>query len=427
MADLKGRILTCILVSLSLTLTLARPLEDGEEELELRMPDVQPKVKDTYLCFPMKMGDTKYLTGFVPHANMSTAHHMLLYGCEEPGESDKTWNCGEMSAPIPDFEMGPVCASGAKIIYAWGMDAPELRLPADVGFKVGEESDIPWIVLQVHYKDVHRFLPPENAKDHSGVTLIHTAQPQPNRAGVYLLGTNGELPAHTTVYMETACSYDYNFDIIPFAYRTHAHTHGKVVSGYRVRDGVWEEIGRKDPQKPQMFYNITNPGMQIRSGDYMAARCTMVSDEDRVVKIGSTQNDEMCNFYVMYYVKGQQQMEESYCFSPGPPHWHWSDMPEIHPENAPVEASVIPGESSPIESTEVQAPKVQAPAEENEGEEANEDLSVEDYMRLLLLLDKLNVQNSPQYDTNSVYDEYPEVAQREYEVPRYAFDEGRPQ
>lgn len=30
---------------------------------------------------------------------------------------------------------------------------------------------------------------------------------------------------------------------------------GRVVSGYRVRDGKWTEIGRKDPQLPQVEIN----------------------------------------------------------------------------------------------------------------------------------------------------------------------------
>lgn len=59
-----------------------------------------------------------------------------------------------------EFKQGPVCQDGSSIIYAWAMDAPELRLPKDVGFKVGDETAINWIVLQVHYKDVSSFLPP---------------------------------------------------------------------------------------------------------------------------------------------------------------------------------------------------------------------------------------------------------------------------
>ena len=50
---------------------------------------------------------------------------------------------------------------------------------------------------------------------------------QPKRAGVYLLGTDGELPPHSTIYMETACGYDEPFDVHPFAYRAHAHGAGK--------------------------------------------------------------------------------------------------------------------------------------------------------------------------------------------------------
>lgn len=71
MADLKGRILTCILVSLSLTLTLARPLEDGEEELELRMPDVQPKVVSGY--FVLQTAD-RFLYSLKCYAIIITRH-----------------------------------------------------------------------------------------------------------------------------------------------------------------------------------------------------------------------------------------------------------------------------------------------------------------------------------------------------------------
>ena len=31
---------------------------------------------------------------------------------------------------------------------------------------------------------------------------------------------------------------------------------GRVVTGYRVRDGQWTEIGRIDPQKPQVSIEL---------------------------------------------------------------------------------------------------------------------------------------------------------------------------
>ena len=33
----------------------------------------------------------------------------------------------------------------------------------------------------------------------------------------------------------------------------------------------WDEIGRISPQKPQMFYNVTTPDMEIRWGDILVS------------------------------------------------------------------------------------------------------------------------------------------------------------
>merc|ERR1712142_980333 len=183
-----------------------------------------------------------------------------------------------------------------------------------------------YLVLQIHYKTVDKFLPPRNESDSSGLTLLTTKEKVPRRAGVYLLGTGGVIPRHSTIYMETACLYYNKFVLHPFAYRTHTHKLGKVVSGYAIHNGKWEEIGRKSPQLPQMFYNVTNPGLTIQRGDIMAARCTMKNDRTKDVYIGSTQNDEMCNFYIMYYVDGDELPRQKYCFSQGPLNWNWRNF-----------------------------------------------------------------------------------------------------
>lgn len=44
-----------------------------------------------------------------------------------------------------------------QIIYAWARDAPKLELPEGVGFKVGGDSPIQYLVLQVHYATVQKF------------------------------------------------------------------------------------------------------------------------------------------------------------------------------------------------------------------------------------------------------------------------------
>lgn len=39
-------------------------------------------------------------------------------------------NCGEMVAQnTQSYQVAPVCASDSKILYAWAMDAPMLKLP----------------------------------------------------------------------------------------------------------------------------------------------------------------------------------------------------------------------------------------------------------------------------------------------------------
>ncbi|WAQ98655.1 PHM-like protein [Mya arenaria] len=224
------------------------------EKVDLLMPSVKPQT---------------------PHANMAIAHHILLYGCEVPG-SNSVWNCGEMHASGSGYKTGPVCAQGARILYAWAMDAPALSLPE------------------------------ANGHDNSGLTLTMTNTPQRRRAGVYLLGTSGSIPPNSVTYMETECSFNENFEVHPFAFRTHAHGLGQVTSGYRIRDGQWTEIGRQTPQKPQMFYNSTTPGLVVKKGDIL-----------------------------------------------GPPRYYWANDERMRNaiKNIPKDASLVPGEKTPLQQT----------------------------------------------------------------------------
>lgn len=53
----------------------------------------------------------------------------------------------------------------------------------------------------------------------------------------------------------------------------------------------------------------------------------------------ATNEDEMCNFYLMYYVDNGDPMDMKYCFSPGPPDYYWRN-PENNLQNIPeTEAS----------------------------------------------------------------------------------------
>ena len=75
--------------------------------------------EDTYSCTSHKLASNqKYITGFEAIAHAHTVHHILVYACERPGFAAKQiTNCGGR------------CVGKEKILFAWGLDAPKLKLP----------------------------------------------------------------------------------------------------------------------------------------------------------------------------------------------------------------------------------------------------------------------------------------------------------
>ncbi|CAG7827404.1 unnamed protein product [Allacma fusca] len=294
------------------------------------MPHVKPEKAETYLCTSVRVSAKQdyYIVGFTPNATMNVAHHMLLYGCSKPGSTEDVWNCGGMSdGGLP---RAGICNGGSKIIYAWARNAPQLDLPKGVAFRVGGSTDTQYVVLQVHYADVSSFT--NGTTDDSGIEVHYTETPQPKSASVFLLGTGGYIPPNSTEHMETACIIYTNKDLHPFAYRTHTHALGHVVSGYRVRRNYktgkdqWTLIGKKNPMLPQMFYPVEK-ALTVSDGDILAARCTMVSNRNRTTAIGATAADEMCNFYMMYWVDADGPSltlkPPGVSFTSGPPYYYW--------------------------------------------------------------------------------------------------------
>ncbi|CAF0944718.1 unnamed protein product [Rotaria sordida] len=313
------------------------------------MPDAVATHVDDYLCTSYEMDSDKptYITAFNPAATSKDAHHILLYGCTEPGSHQKIWNCGEMAysndSSKKSYETGPTCASGATIIYAWALDADKTELPKDVAFKVGVSTPIKYLVLQVHYANIDKFKAGQS--DRSGLILTTSPVPLSKRAGVLLLVTDGAIAPYSLEVFEVACEIKDDIVMHPFAFRTHAHKLGLVNSGYRVRgegdDQEWTEIGRRSPQLPQMFYPIQSD-VPIKQGDYVAAACTMFNYQSHTVRIGATGNDEMCNFYMMYWVDGDKILEDGFCASGGPPQYYFGYDRNLNVDKIPENAFRIP-------------------------------------------------------------------------------------
>jgi peptidylglycine monooxygenase len=160
--------------------------------------------------------------------------------------------------------------------------------------------------------------------DSSGVVIKYTNIPQPKAAGVYWTATGGRFGAHATTKAETACKIRTELPIHPFAFRVHTHSLGRAVSGWKVTPNMeWTLLGKEDPQLPQMFWPINDDTIILNDGDTLATRCTMVNDGDSAVSVGSTRKDEMCNYYLMFWVDGTTLPEQKTCSSLGPPFYSW--------------------------------------------------------------------------------------------------------
>ncbi|XP_078811748.1 peptidyl-glycine alpha-amidating monooxygenase B isoform X1 [Oryzias latipes] len=277
--------------------------------MDLRMPGVSPSNSDTYLCmaFPVPTNQDSYIVDFIPHASMNTVHHMILFGCQSPSSASSSWDCGGALG---------TCKDDPSIMYAWARNAPPTKLPKDVGFRVGKGSGMSYFVLQVHYGDVSAFR--DHHRDCSGLTLRMTSKPQPFVAGIYLLMSVDTVipPGKTVTNADVACDYA-SYPIYPFAFRTHTHRLGKVVSGYRIRNGKWTLIGRQSPQLPQAFYPV-NTELSVQYGDTVAARCVFTGEgRTSETVIGGTSDDEMCNFYMMYYMDRRHAVPFMSCMESG--------------------------------------------------------------------------------------------------------------
>ncbi|ELT96668.1 hypothetical protein CAPTEDRAFT_228792 [Capitella teleta] len=271
---------------------------DDDSVLEIRMPGVAPREDDAYYCMSRAVPVKElYITNFEALAEGSVAHHILLFGCQNPySHQTDAWECTSACDPH----------DSSSILFAWAKNAPPTHVPEGVGFEIGDNTNVQYLVMQIHYKD--RF-PLSADPDHSGLRLTVTLERQKYMAGIYLFSDSyHEIPGGAqAVHVDMACPYPGPAQLYPFAFRVHAHTLGKVISGYMQNDSsTWHLIGKGNPQWPQAFYP-SESNLVIKKGDILAARCTFDSSaRKRKTFMGSTHLDEMCNFYMMYYTDATQ-------------------------------------------------------------------------------------------------------------------------
>uniref|UniRef100_A0A914PVM7 Peptidylglycine monooxygenase n=1 Tax=Panagrolaimus davidi TaxID=227884 RepID=A0A914PVM7_9BILA len=246
----------------------------------------QPTKNDDYVSVAVR-AEPGYIVKFEPSASGDRVHHILLYGCAQPAYPSSFW------------QGTATCAGMAHILYAWARNAPDLELPKDVAIPIGNQDDpVQYLVMQIHYS--HPF--EGNVRDFSGIKL-HLSPIRPKYiAQVYLFVSNEPIPPKLDAANNNmSCYYRGNATLHPFAFRTHTHAMGRVVSAFLNHDNEWQMIGKRNPQWPQLFQKLEKP-LEVKTGDFMAAMCRFDShDKDKPVPMGAMGVDEMCNFYMMFY------------------------------------------------------------------------------------------------------------------------------
>lgn len=316
------------------------------KQITIRMPDIRPDHGEQYLCMTRRVKPSKegeFIVGFNPIGEASRVHHMLMYGCELPGIYQRdspnfVWDCSQMHASFEErdrgvsFEEGPVCQGQQQILYGWALNAPATKLPEGVGFKIGGlDSKIDYLVLQVHYGHYHAFSQLPDLTDNSGLVLDVKPNVESSgitrRAGVLLLISRGYVPEGKSKH-EIWCEIKDDMEIHPFRYRVHTHKLGTKVTGAKIGKEQKNNLGLNfnegsiigigDPQEPQTFYPVRDTNLTLSQGDSVYAACEFNNNRSHPVKIGRTGDDEMCNFYMMYWTDSPNLLSESNCFSRNP-------------------------------------------------------------------------------------------------------------
>ena len=127
---------------------------------------------------------------------------------------------------------------------------------------------------------------------------------QTKYAGIFLLGSSTiVVPPHKYAVAPISCIDHIPSTLHVFAFRTHAHELGNIISNlliislkisfiglvntaYRIRNGKTVMIGKGNPLWPEAFFTRVGGSIDLKPGDELIARCDYRSHRDRTTFVG---------------------------------------------------------------------------------------------------------------------------------------------
>lgn len=169
---------------------------------------------------------------------------------------------------------------------------------------MGSAQNIGGLVLQVFHPKLTSNAAPLRLE------LWATLTPTRYLAGVFMLANqNATIPAKQPYYnLDVSCSSRASFSIRPFAFRAHAHAIAREISAWLVNASGSFLIGEKSSPRAADPFQLTRSDLLIQHNDALLARCVFNSSaRNSPTAIGISGDDEMCNFYFIYYIESRHR------------------------------------------------------------------------------------------------------------------------
>lgn len=264
-------------------------------------PDSSQQNSSLCSLFPAS-AEEEYIVSIKPEAGQSV-RKIVLFGCRNVSESE-VWNCPvDHSYSHEEYVKAHNC-DGETLLYVWTTDSQKFTLPTGAGIRIGGDSGINFLFLEVHYA---------GSPEDSGIilTLVPGSSADITRsAGTLVLVSQGDIPAESMMMTEAACEITAPLTIHPFAYVPMTREFGRSVSAWKVTKGnEWTLFGAVDPRLP-LILHPTESQTGVGKGDRIASRCVFENRGDYALK------DEECRMYVMYFTEGKQILTSKTCTSP---------------------------------------------------------------------------------------------------------------
>ncbi|XP_054152477.1 DBH-like monooxygenase protein 2 homolog [Oppia nitens] len=277
------------------------------------------KKETTYWCKIVKFstidGHVIKFKPYITSGNEPFVHHMSIYTCFHPNPTlldkfidNEGSDCTDSKSMPQDFNH---CFTP---LLMWAVGGGTYNLPPDVGFPMGQSSDITYLMLNIHYDNPDQVV---GRQDSSGLEIYLTQKLRKYEAHTLSFGSAldnrlfvppKQKQFHMSGHCHTKC-FEKVLDpngLKVFAVWPHAHLLATKVKVRHFRGDEelpWLEFDSNYDFNLQSFRTL-DPMVIIKMGDQLTVECEYDSStKNKTVMGGYGTSDEMCAAFLYYYPK----------------------------------------------------------------------------------------------------------------------------